>query len=238
MTDMTISTVEIVQRLLLAAILGGIIGWERDLRNKQAGFKTHLLVAVGSALIMILSIYGFTETMDHINARFDPARLAHGVISGIGFLGAGAIMKHNNHVISGITTAATLWVVAAIGLCIGSGYYIPALVATGIILLNVYVLRGLEFKLLYPRKYVTFSLTVNEDAKILGDIHKLLKFENAEIKGITMSDEYYFLEEGQILLDIRTKVASKEKIMLISAKLSKLDGIKRVQTDDIGIGNQ
>lgn len=192
-------------------------------------------MSVGSALIMILSIYGFAETIDHVNARFDPARLAHGVISGIGFLGAGAIIKHHNQIISGITTAATLWVVAAIGLCIGSGYYTPAFVTTGIILLNVYVLRGLESKFLYPKKYVTFSLTVKEDAKILGSINRLLKYENAEIKGITMSDEYYFLEEGQIALDIRTRVSSKERIILILRKLNKLEGVIRVQVDDINI---
>lgn len=218
--------------MLLAALLGGIIGWERDLRNKQAGFKTHLLVAVGSALIMILSIYGFSETIDHINARFDPARLAHGVISGIGFLGAGAIMKHNNNMVSGITTAATLWVVAAIGLCVGSGYFIPAFVTTGIILINVYVLRGLESKLLAPKKYVTFRLTVLEDAKILGEINKLLKNENAEIKAITMADEYYFLEEDQLSFNIKTKISSKENMILISKKLSQLEGVIRVTLDN------
>lgn len=227
----------IIERLFLAAILGGVIGWERDLRNKQAGFKTHLLVAVGSALIMILSIYGFNETIDHINARFDPARLAHGVISGIGFLGAGAIMKHNNNMVSGITTAATLWVVAAIGLCVGSGYFVPAFVTTGIILINVYVLRGLESKFLAPKKYVTFRLKVSEDAKILGDINKLLKNENAEIKAITMSDEYFTLEEGQISFNIQTKISSKENIMLIANKLSLLEGVTKVTLDNNDIAS-
>jgi putative Mg2+ transporter-C (MgtC) family protein len=232
---LTISTLEILERLFLAALLGGVIGWERDLRNKQAGFKTHLLVSVGSAMIMIMSIYGFNETIGHINARFDPARLAHGVISGIGFLGAGAILRHSNNIVSGITTAATLWVVAAIGLCVGSGFYIPAYITSGIVLLNVFVLRGLEAKILSPKKFVTFNLTVVDSAAVLGEIHKVLKNENAVIKGITMSDEYYFLELGHISLDIQVKISSKKNMLLVSEKLSSIDGIKKVKLDNISV---
>ncbi len=224
----SISMITIVERLFLAALLGGIIGWERDLRNKQAGFKTHLLVSVGSALMMMLSIYGFNDSINHINARFDPARLAHGVISGIGFLGAGAILKQSNNSVSGITTAATLWVVAAIGLSIGSGFFIPAFVTTGIVLLNVFVLRNIEFKFLTVKKYLTFTLTMKDEAKVLGNINKLLKNESVLIEGITMSDEYYFLDEGDISMDIKVKISSKQNILLLAEMLSKLDGMKEV----------
>ncbi|MFE8700438.1 MgtC/SapB family protein [Cytobacillus sp. FJAT-54145] len=231
----TISTLTILERLFLAALLGGLIGWERDLRNKQAGFKTHLLVSVGSALIMILSIYGFNETINHINARFDPARLAHGVISGIGFLGAGAILRHSNNLVTGITTAATLWVVAAIGLSVGSGFYLPALITTGIVLINVFLLRSLEFKFLIPKKYVTISLVVSEEAKVLGKVNKLLKNESAVIKGITMSDEYYFLDEGFLSFDIDIKLSTRKNILLISQRLSALEGVKQVKIDNINV---
>jgi putative Mg2+ transporter-C (MgtC) family protein len=227
----TISALTIIERLFLAALLGGLIGWERDLRNKQAGFKTHLLVSVGSALMMILSIYGFNETIDHVNARFDPARLAHGVISGIGFLGAGAILKHSNNSVSGITTAATLWVVAAIGLSVGSGFYLPAYITTGIVLLNVFVLRSLEFKFLTPYKFFVFTLTVSEEAKVLGKLNKVLKNESAFIEAITMADEYYFLEEGYISLDIRIKISSRKNILSLYEKLCSLEGVKQVQLD-------
>lgn len=134
-----------VLRLLLSALLGGLIGWERERRNKQAGLKTHLLVSVGSTLIMLTSIYGFDGLLlNHPNARFDPARLAAQVVNGIGFLGAGAIMRRSDNIISGLTTAATLWAVAAIGLAIGSGFYLPGIITTVIVLLSNLLLNRLE----------------------------------------------------------------------------------------------
>ena len=233
-----ISAITIIERLVFAAFVGGLIGWERDLRNKQAGVKTHLLVSVGSALIMILSIYGFNETIGHVNARFDPARLAHGVISGIGFLGAGAILKHSNNSVSGITTAATLWVVAAIGLSVGSGFYLPAIITTGIVMLNAFFLRGLEEKFLSSYKYCTFTLTMKDEAKVLGEINKAFKNENAVIEAITMSDEYYFLEEGHISMDIRIKISSKKNILLLSKKLGNLSGIKNVKLNNLSVPSE
>ncbi|WP_409276350.1 MgtC/SapB family protein [Neobacillus sp. SCS-31] len=231
----TISATAIIGRLLLAAFLGGLIGWERDLRNKQAGVKTHLLVSVGAASIMLLSIYGFNETINHVNARFDPARLAHGVISGIGFLGAGAILKHSNRSVTGITTAATLWVVSAIGLAVGSGFYLPALVTTGIVMLTVFVLRGLEERFLATYKFITFTLTMKDEAQILGKINKLFKNEDADIESISMSDEYFFLEEGYLSMDIRVKISSKKNILELSRDLGSLDGIKQVKLNNKAI---
>lgn len=183
-------------------------------------------------MIMILSIYGFNETLDHINARFDPARLAHGVISGIGFLGAGAILKHSNNSVTGITTAATLWVVAAIGLCVGSGYYLPAIITTGIVMINAFVLRGLETRFLTTYKFCTFTLTIKDEARVLGEINKVLKNEDAVIEAITMSDEYFYLEEGYISMDIRIKISSKKDILLLSKVFDKIDGIKQVKLDN------
>jgi putative Mg2+ transporter-C (MgtC) family protein len=130
---------EFLLRLFCAALLGGLIGLEREYRSKEAGFRTHFLVAMGSALFMIVSAYGFGDAMYHDLQRWDVSRIAAQVVSGIGFIGAGTIIfQKSENVIRGLTTAAGVWVVAAIGLACGGGMYILAIAAT------VLVLAGLE----------------------------------------------------------------------------------------------
>ena len=125
---------EFVLRIFVAALLGGIIGLEREYRAKEAGFRTHFLVALGSALFMIVSAYGFEDVVSLPGHRLDVSR-----VSGIGFIGAGTIIFHKSeNVVRGLTTAAGVWVVAAIGLACGGGMYILAIAAT------VLVLAGLE----------------------------------------------------------------------------------------------
>lgn len=134
-----ISNWEMIARLLAAAFLGGLIGVEREYRSKVAGLRTHLLVAIGSALLMLLSQYGFSD-------NGDPARVAAQIVSGIGFIGAGAIIMDRRHAVHGLTTAAGVWVSAAIGMTAAAGMYVIAAVATGLSLL------GLEFAVfIFPR---------------------------------------------------------------------------------------
>lgn len=114
----------ILLRLLLAMLLGGLVGLERERSNHAAGLRTHILVCLGSALIMMLSIYGFKDFAHELNVRIDPARLATAVITGVGFLGAGTILFTGKS-ITGLTTAASIWVVAAIGLASGAGFFLP-----------------------------------------------------------------------------------------------------------------
>jgi len=120
--------VEVVLRLLLAAALGAIIGFQRERANRPAGLRTHTLVCVGSALFTMASIYGF-------GGLADPARVAAGIVTGIGFLGAGAIMHREGGLVAGLTTAATIWIVAAIGLAAGTGLYVLSAVTTVIALI-------------------------------------------------------------------------------------------------------
>ncbi len=131
---------EFLLRLFVAAILGGLIGLEREYRAKEAGFRTHFLVALGSALFMIVSAYGFTGVeMDETTSRWDVSRIASQVVSGIGFIGAGTIIfRKQDNMVSGLTTAAGVWVVAAIGLACGGGMYVLAIGST------ILVLAGLE----------------------------------------------------------------------------------------------
>lgn len=153
--------------IVLACILSGIIGYERESRGHAAGFRTHILVAAGSALIMYLSIYGFSYDLF---PSHDPARLAAQVVTGIGFLGAGAIMKTGVD-IKGLTTATTLWIVMAIGLACGSGKFIIAILATIIVLIVLKFLRRIEKKALSKNPHLsmicdnnTFTIKMIKDA--------------------------------------------------------------------------
>lgn len=134
----------IMVRVLIALILSGLIGFERELKNHSAGFRTHILVGVGSCLMMLLSLYGFEEIINESNnIRFDPARIPSYVISGIGFLGAGTIMV-NGMTIRGLTTAASIWAVAGLGLVVGIGMYATAVFTTLVILLSLVFLNNFE----------------------------------------------------------------------------------------------
>ena len=136
-------------RLAVAAGLGAAIGIERELRDREAGLRTHVLVSVGSALFTIVSAYGFHDLLTNGGPviRADPTRIAAQIVTGIGFLGAGAIIREGLSV-RGLTTAATLWGVAAIGMASGAGYYSAALFGTAIVILALWPLRALAFRVL------------------------------------------------------------------------------------------
>jgi putative Mg2+ transporter-C (MgtC) family protein len=132
-----------VVRLLLAVTCGGLIGLEREIRGRQAGFRTHLLVCLGSAVVMLVSIrvayYPWPATAERYEIQLDPARIAYGVMAGVGFLGAGAILRDKGN-IRGLTTAAAIWCVAAVGLGCGLGLYLLMLIATALVLAALWVL--------------------------------------------------------------------------------------------------
>jgi putative Mg2+ transporter-C (MgtC) family protein len=139
------SNAQVTIRLILSALLSGFIGVERQLHRRAAGLRTHILVCVGSTLIMLTSMYIFDIYKDI--APVDPSRIAAGVITGIGFLGAGTIIRYGEE-IRGLTTAASLWVVAAVGLAVGCGFYSAAIVTTILVLMALLLLRRLENKIL------------------------------------------------------------------------------------------
>ncbi len=128
-------------RLLISFLIGGVIGFERSSRRQSAGLRTHILICLGSTLLMLLSIWVPDEFMGEKNG--DPGRIAAQVVSGIGFLGAGSIIRLGN-TIKGLTTAASLWFVAALGLAIGAGMYMPCLIALGVALVALVVLEPIE----------------------------------------------------------------------------------------------
>ena len=121
-----------ILRVLLAVVLGAIIGYQRERAGKPAGLRTHTLICMGAALFTVASLYGFGPLSD-------PSRVAAGVVAGIGFLGAGAIMHREGGMVEGLTTAATIWAVAGIGLAAGAGLYVASAVATAVILIILYL---------------------------------------------------------------------------------------------------
>ena len=137
-----IMTTEFILRLFLAGIMGAVIGLDREYRAKEAGYRTHFLVSLGSALIMIVSQHGFGEILDTPNVNLDPSRIASQVVTGIGFIGAGTIILHKQ-IVRGLTTAAGIWATSGIGLAIGAGMYTLGISATILTLIGLEVLSFL-----------------------------------------------------------------------------------------------
>ena len=159
-----ISTYELVLRLVLSAIVGGLIGIEREANNRPAGLRTHILVTLGSALIMLISTHGF----NNLAYPGDPGRMAAQVVSGIGFLGAGTILRTGNS-IRGLTTAASIWVCGGIGLAIGGGYYVGGLTTAAIVLFSLMSLGVLEKKI-FTKNHKVLIVQCKERPGLIGDI--------------------------------------------------------------------
>ncbi|MBR5891424.1 MAG: MgtC/SapB family protein [Bacteroidaceae bacterium] len=153
-------TAEFILRLLVAGVLGIFIGLEREYRAKEAGYRTHFLVALGSALIMVVSQHGFDEVLGRVGVGLDPSRIAAQVVTGIGFIGAGTIIL-NKQIVRGLTTAAGIWATAAIGLCVGAGMYMLGVLATLLALVGLELLSRI-FRRLGLKSYIIEFSTLNK----------------------------------------------------------------------------
>lgn len=165
-------------RVALAVILGFVLGLERELYKRPAGLRTHILVCIASCLIMMVSVYGFQEG--------DPARLAAQVVSGVGFLGAGAIMREDKgNGIKGITTAATIWMSAMIGLSCGNGFYFGAIIVTFSALIILTILRNFETKIAASSKYKSkIFMIIKEKENMMANVREYLKEMNLQVSDI------------------------------------------------------
>lgn len=175
-------TTEMIVRMLLAALLGSVVGLERERLLWVAGLRTHMLVCVGSALFMLVSAYGFGQALGSEGRELDVSRVAAQVVSGIGFLGAGTILLRHD-VIRGLTTAASLWAVAAIGLAVGGGMYVLAVASTTIILGILVVLRPLE-RVIHRNFRTTRTIVVDVDPELLNSesVQDVIAFGNLQIR--------------------------------------------------------
>ncbi len=217
---------EITLKLLLSAFLGGLIGLERELHARAAGLRTHILVAAGSTLIMMVSNYMFLLYQDQSAnsiVRLDPARIAAMTITGIGFLGAGTIIQ-SKEIVRGLTTAACLWIIAAVGLAVGCGFYLPAITTCIVALVALYLLHYLEGFLKkdwYRRVSITTDGSVN-----FTSIEKVLADNNINILKVGL-DVNLPSQESTYQIDIKMKKNLADFTLV--HELAKITGLKRVQ---------
>jgi len=182
-----LTTTEIAIRLALAAAFGAAIGLERERKEWAAGLRTHMLVCMGSCLIMMVSSFGFSDILGHENVELDPSRIAAQVVSGIGFLGAGTIMFLKPATVLGLTTAAGLWTVAAIGLATGGGMYYAASIATGFAIIILWALQPLQKRVSRKYQQRSLSVTIKANANPNMIIEKLTEQNNAASYNFSIS---------------------------------------------------
>ncbi|MBU9720258.1 MULTISPECIES: MgtC/SapB family protein [Bacillaceae] len=220
-------------RLIIAAALGGLVGVEREFHQHPAGFRTHLLVSVGSCLIMLLAFYGFQNYISGHNPEtinFDPSRLAAYVVSGIGFLGAGTILVQG-YTVRGLTTAASIWVVAGIGLTVGAGMYLPAIITTIIVILSLFLLGKIDFGFLMKRKKRFIYLVVEEGKSPLSNLIKVVESYSIEVKGIKTEKQKLFNDKSMIEYRLYVEYEDKEAIIYLADHLNKDEFVHQVYLD-------
>ena len=219
---------EIFLRLLLSAALGAVVGFERERQNQVAGLRTHMVLAVGSSLTMVLSIYMAIHFRDQTSGA-DPSRIAAQVVSGIGFLGAGTILHYGTNV-RGLTTATSLWTIAMVGLTVGAGLYIPAVAATVLLLIALTIFNFIEKRLV--KSYTTWVVTFKAE-----DRPDLLEQFEAAISSLArkVSSESLSKDISKNLVTIESQIQTIENynVSPILEKLAGLPGAKDVQVKTI-----
>jgi putative Mg2+ transporter-C (MgtC) family protein len=225
----SLSWEEALLRLALAAALGGAVGLEREFREREAGFRTHLLVSVGSALFTLASAYGFRDFLVHGGSlvRTDPTRIAAQIVTGIGFLGAGAIIRQGLSV-RGLTTAATLWVVAAIGLSAGAGYYSAAAITTLRVIVSLWPLRILAHSVMLRFRPETDRLVAQLPAgESTAPLIGALEEAGAQLRSLEIGHE---ADRRTVLLDVT--LPPRSDAPAIVARLSELENILEIRWAD------
>lgn len=216
-------------RLLLAAALGASIGFEREINDQPAGFRTHLLVSLGAAMFTVAGAYGFEGlTDDGREMQFDPTRVAAQVVTGIGFLGAGAIIQRGL-TIRGLTTAASLWVTAAIGLAAGSGYWEGAVATTTIALVALYGLKLLQKRVFPLMMDPTFHLSIEATSDFdLSQLESAIRKHGATIRSMKFRTTSPSRQRLAATLDLGDEATPNE----LARDLSRIEGVGNVDWRD------
>jgi putative Mg2+ transporter-C (MgtC) family protein len=225
----SLSWPEALLRVVVAAALGGVVGLERELRDREAGFRTHMLVSVGSALFTIVSAYAFRDFLVEGGAvvRADPTRIAAQIVTGIGFLGAGAIIRQGL-AIRGLTTAATLWVTAAIGMAVGAGYYGGAVITTAVVLVSLWPLRILAHRVTARFRAETSTLAAQLPAgaspgPLIDEVERL----GARVRSVEIGHE---ADRRTVLLDMT--MPPRLDAPRVIAQLGELDDVLEIRWTD------
>ena len=205
----------VLVKLVLAVIFGGVVGWQREAHDRPAGLRTHVLVCVGAAVYTLASL-GF-------GARSDPARVAAQVATGMGFLGAGTIIRHGN-VVRGLTTAASLWAVAAIGLCValgGQALWVAAM-ATGLVLLTLTVLRRVETRVLSRARLIRLTVRLTGGAERMQEVRDLLASLRITVESVEVASS----GPGDVQqMQLRVELPSGCDVPDLTTALSRLEGL-------------
>jgi putative Mg2+ transporter-C (MgtC) family protein len=231
---MTQIELDMLLKLGISAILGLVIGLERELKRKPVGLKTSLVISIVSCLLTIVSIesaYSFPRN-DNVNITMDPLRLAAQIVSGIGFLGAGVILRRENDSISGLTTAAMIWGAAGIGIAVGAGFFTEAIAGVGLLIISVELIPFL-MNLIGPKrlreKEISLQLNVT-DKNNIAEIIILMKEEDFSIKRVRIKD----IAKDEHLVQFVITVDSKLKTTDVYYTISKYHGIKSVEIESRG----
>ena len=212
-------------KLFIAAILGGFIGWEREKRGRPAGLRTHLLLCVGVTLMMLVSEHIFVHYQVYKSdsvLRIDPARIAAQVVTGVGFLGAGTIMRFKASV-RGLTTAASLWIVSGIGLAVGSGFILPAVFTTIIAITTLIFLPKVEGEM-EKDKYMTIKMLISGQEHFLDNIKNILERNSITLQNYKFEKD---VQKEEIVYDMNVKF--KDEKMLVLATDDMIKTIKEIK---------
>lgn len=222
---------QMIYRLVTAAVLGAAVGLERERLEWAAGLRTHMLVCLGSALVMMVSMFGFEDVVRHEGIVLDPSRVAAQVVSGIGFLGAGTILFLRDKVIRGLTTAASLWTVAGIGLAAGGGLYVAAVGATAIALVILALVKPLENRLFRRASSRRVVVTMERGSVPLAQIETLIEATGAEVLQVAVKRGAGSGKEGKhdvVQFDLARGVG-KPRLLPIVEQLRAIDGVREVR---------
>lgn len=223
---MQLSTGALVLRLLLAAVLGALVGIERESAARGAGIRTHALVALGAALFTVGGAYGFTD-IAHPSA--DPARVAGQVAAGVGFIGAGAVLRHGTSVL-GITTAATVWLAASIGVASAAGGYAAAAITTGLALLALVFLRNVKpLARVLSGHHATLELEYVRGHGTLGPVLRALNEMNGQVQGVSVADDDADAsEDGMRSVTLEVRIRDPEALEEILDTVGRRPEVRRV----------
>lgn len=219
----TLPWADVAARLGLATVAAGVIGLERERAEMSAGLRTHALVGLGAALLMIASAYGFSDILGTPDVVLDPSRIAAQVVSGVGFLGAGTILVQQQTV-RGLTTAASIWAVAAIGLAIGGGLYFPALVATALALAVLEVMRPLERRLAAAWREQVISTTYDPAQVSLDKLLQTVEALGLQVGTISVAAQ---AADGTHRADFRMLKRKHRSAELALHALAGVPGVKK-----------
>jgi putative Mg2+ transporter-C (MgtC) family protein len=225
----TLDVWELLVRVIVAASLGGLIGFEREFADQPAGFRTHILVSLGAALFTLVGAYGVEPFLGgETGVRFDPTRIAAQVVTGIGFLGAGAILQQGVNV-RGLTTAASLWVTAAVGTAVGLGYWSGAVATAVTTVITLYGLKYVSHRVFrrLRRGHHHYALEISPQLR-LSDLAKVFEKSGVRTESLKLVTD----DDGQRHVVAALLLPASESPELLAERMSQVEGVKTVDVED------